>query len=77
MKSILQQIITQNKQQEKAEAAARQQEIDNPQTKDSRRNFLKKTALGGITLGGMLGASVEDTIAQTTSKVNKASNPLI
>jgi L-alanine-DL-glutamate epimerase-like enolase superfamily enzyme len=75
MKSILQQIIAQNKQQEKADAAARQQEIDNPQTKDSRRNFLKKTALGGITLGGMLSAPLEDTLAHTTSKVNRASNP--
>ncbi|HEX8531487.1 MAG TPA: mandelate racemase/muconate lactonizing enzyme family protein [Cytophagales bacterium] len=75
MKSILQQIIAQNRQQEKAEAAARQQEIDNPQTKDNRRNFLKKTALGGITLGGMLAAPLEDTLAHTTSKVNRASNP--
>jgi hypothetical protein len=75
MKSILQQIIAQNRQQEKADAAARQQEIDNPQTKDSRRNFLRKTALGGITLGGMLSAPLEDTLAQTTSKVNRASNP--
>jgi L-alanine-DL-glutamate epimerase-like enolase superfamily enzyme len=75
MKSILQQIITQNRQQEKADATARQQEIDNPQTKDNRRNFLKKTALGGITLSGMMSASVEDTLAQTTSKVNRASNP--
>jgi L-alanine-DL-glutamate epimerase-like enolase superfamily enzyme len=75
MKSILQEIITQNRQQEKAEAAARQQEMDNPQTKDNRRNFLKKTALGGITLGGMLSAPLEDTLAHTTSKVNRASNP--
>jgi L-alanine-DL-glutamate epimerase-like enolase superfamily enzyme len=75
MKSILQQIIAQNKQQEKSDASARQQEMDDPQTKDSRRNFLKKTALGGITLSGMLSASVEDTLAQTTSKVNRASNP--
>jgi L-alanine-DL-glutamate epimerase-like enolase superfamily enzyme len=75
MKSILQHIISQNRQQEKAEAAARQQEIDNPQTKDNRRNFLKKTALGGITLGGMLSAPLEDTLAHTTARVNRASNP--
>jgi L-alanine-DL-glutamate epimerase-like enolase superfamily enzyme len=75
MKSILQQIITQNKEQERAAAAARQQEIDNPQTKDSRRDFLKKTALGGIALGSFMSASIEDTLAQTTSKVNRASNP--
>jgi L-alanine-DL-glutamate epimerase-like enolase superfamily enzyme len=75
MKSILQQIISQNKQQEKADAEARQLEMNNPQTKDSRRDFLRKTALGGISLGGMLSLSLEDTIAQTTSKVKRASNP--
>jgi L-alanine-DL-glutamate epimerase-like enolase superfamily enzyme len=75
MKSILQKIIAQNKQQEQADAAARQMEINNPQTKDSRRDFLKKTALGGIALGGFMSASIEDTIAQTTSKVKRASNP--
>lgn len=75
MKSILQKIIAQNKQQEQAAAAARQQELENPQTTDSRRNFLKQTALGGIALGGFMAASLEDTLAQTTSKVNRASNP--
>ncbi|MGV3588677.1 MAG: mandelate racemase/muconate lactonizing enzyme family protein [Adhaeribacter sp.] len=75
MKSILQQIIAQTKKQEKAEAVARQQEINNPQTKDSRRDFLKKTALGGIALGGFMSASIEDTLAQSTSKVKRASNP--
>lgn len=75
MKSILQQIIAQNQRQEKADATARQREMDDPQTKDSRRSFLKKTALGGITLGGMLSAPLEDTLAQTTSRVNRASNP--
>ncbi|GEO02880.1 D-mannonate dehydratase CC0532 [Adhaeribacter aerolatus] len=75
MKSILQQIIAQTKKQEQAEATARQQEINNPHTQDSRRDFLKKTALGGIALGGFMSASIEDTLAQTTSKVKRASNP--
>lgn len=75
MKSVLQQIIKQNKERETKAAADRQAEIDNPHTQDNRRNFLKKTALGGITLGSMLGLTTEDTIAQTTSKVNKASKP--
>lgn len=75
MKSVLQQIIRQNKEREQKAAADRQAEIDNPHTQDNRRNFLKKTALGGLTLGSMLGLSTEDTIAQTTSKVNKSSNP--
>ena len=75
MKNILQQIIRQNKERETKAADDRQAEIDNPHTKDNRRNFLKKTALGGISLGTVMGMTYEDTIAQTTSKVNKASNP--
>ncbi|WP_026463026.1 mandelate racemase/muconate lactonizing enzyme family protein [Adhaeribacter aquaticus] len=75
MKSILDQIIAANKKEEAAEAAALQAEINNPKTSDSRRNFLRKTALGGISLAGLAGMTIEDTIAQTTSKVNRASNP--
>lgn len=75
MKSIIKQIIEQNKEREKAAATARQAEIDSPTTKDNRRDFLKKTALGGITLTGLMGMSVEDTIAQTTSNVKRASSP--
>jgi len=50
-------------------------EIENPSTSNNRRNFLKKTALGGITIGGLLGLSIEDTVAQTTSNVSRASSP--
>src|SRR5215203_5395610 len=75
MKSVLQQIIKQNKEREVKAATERQAEIDSPTTHDNRRNFLKKTALGGLTLGSMIGLSTEDTLAQTTSKVNKASKP--
>ena len=45
------------------------------QPSGDRRNFLKKAALGGIALGGMMNLSIEDTIAQTTSKVNRSSSP--
>src|SRR5690554_490080 len=75
MKSALQQIISKHKEDEKAYAISRQAEIDSPKTGDSRRNFLKKTALGGIALTGLMGMSIEDTMAQTTSKVNRSSNP--
>jgi L-alanine-DL-glutamate epimerase-like enolase superfamily enzyme len=75
MKSILQEIIHKNKVREKTAAAARQAEIDSPETRDNRRDFLKKTALGGITMAGLMGLNIEDTIAQTTSKVKKASSP--
>jgi len=43
--------------------------------KNDRRSFLKKAALGGIALGGMMHASIEDTIAHTTSQVQRASAP--
>lgn len=42
---------------------------------NGRRSFLKKSALGGIMLGGFMYSSVEDTLAQSTSKVNKNSSP--
>ncbi|MCF2446448.1 mandelate racemase/muconate lactonizing enzyme family protein [Dyadobacter sp. CY345] len=75
MKSILNQIITSNKEVEKAEKLAVQAEINNPATKDSRRNFLRKSAVGGIALGSFMSMSIEDTVAQATSKVNRASKP--
>src|SRR5690606_12444386 len=75
MKSALQQIISKSKEEEKAYAASRQAEIDSPKTDDNRRNFLKKTALGGIALTRLMGMSFEDTMAQTTSKVNRSSKP--
>jgi L-alanine-DL-glutamate epimerase-like enolase superfamily enzyme len=75
MKSIIQQIKEQNLKLEKAEKEAVQAEINNPATSNARRDFLKKTALGGIALGGLLHLSVEDTIAQTTASVSRASKP--
>lgn len=42
---------------------------------NERRNFLKKSALGGMMLGGFMFSSIEDTLAQSTSKVNRNSSP--
>jgi L-alanine-DL-glutamate epimerase-like enolase superfamily enzyme len=75
MKSILKNIAEKTRQKEKAEADTIKSEIANPSTPNDRRNFLKKAALGGIALGGMMKFSIEDTIAQTTSNVQRASNP--
>ncbi len=75
MKTILQQIAEKTKQQERAERQAIKAEIANPATTSDRRNFLKKAALGGIALGGLMHLSIEDTIAQTTQKVSRASSP--
>ncbi|MEO9892805.1 mandelate racemase/muconate lactonizing enzyme family protein [Aurantibacter sp.] len=75
MKNNLKRLIAQNKEEEKAYAARRQAEIDNPKTGDKRRDFLKKTALGGIALSSFMGYSFEDTVAETTAKVNRSSSP--
>jgi hypothetical protein len=75
MKTILQQIAEKTKQQERAERQAIKAEISNPATTSDRRNFLKKAALGGIALGGLMHLSIEDTIAQTTQNVLRASSP--
>ena len=75
MKSILQQITEETRKNERQETDAIKSEIANPATTNDRRNFLKKAALGGIALGGMMKLSIEDTIAQTTSNVQRASNP--
>ena len=46
-----------------------------PQEENDRRNFLKKAGLGGLMLGGFMFSSLEDTLAQSTSKVNRNSAP--
>ena len=75
MKSTLQKLITKSKEEEKAYTISRQAEIENPATGTNRRDFLKKSALGGITLGGLMSLSIEDTIAHTTQNVKRSSNP--
>ncbi len=53
-----------------------QNQADVPAEKENdRRNFLKKSALGGMMLGGFMFSSIEDTLAQSTSKVNRNSSP--
>jgi L-alanine-DL-glutamate epimerase-like enolase superfamily enzyme len=75
MKNILKQIAEKDRQAERVEADAIKAEIANPSTSKDRRSFLKKAALGGLALGGLMNLSIEDTIAQTTSKVQRASSP--
>lgn len=75
MKDVINEISSQNKALEKAEAEKISSELGNPETSTHRRQFLKKTALGGITLAGMMGLSISDTLARTTSKVSRYSAP--
>lgn len=76
MKSIIHQISEKFKAEEKQEAIAREAELRNPATSNNRRDFLRKSALGGLALGGLMScAPIEDVMAHTTSKVNRFSNP--
>jgi L-alanine-DL-glutamate epimerase-like enolase superfamily enzyme len=75
MKSVLQNIIAETKETEKNYALQRKQETESPSTRSDRRDFLKKTALGGLSISALMGLGLEDTMAETTSKVNKFSAP--
>jgi L-alanine-DL-glutamate epimerase-like enolase superfamily enzyme len=75
MKKILHQIAEKTRIQKNSEKEAINTEISNPLTPNDRRNFLKKAALGGITLGGMMTFPIEDTIASMTQNVQRSSSP--
>ncbi len=75
MKSVLKQLRDTQKKEEQAYREARAAEAAHPATGNDRRNFLKKTALGGMAMTGMMGLGIEDTVAQTTSGVLRASAP--
>src|SRR5690606_621698 len=75
MKSILQKIADENKICEEVKAEDAREEAAAPFLQDNRRGFLKKAALGGISMAGLMNLSIEDSIAYTTSKVRRSSNP--
>ncbi len=75
MKNILQEIAEKIRKQETAELNASEADGSTGTAHGGRRNFLKKAALGGIALGGMMKLSVEDTIAQSASGVQRSSSP--
>jgi len=74
MKNFIKRTVSEDRQRENAEAEAARAEIANPATSESRRNFLKKTAIGGIALGGGM-MSMEETVEKATSKVKRSSSP--
>jgi len=75
MKTILQQIAEETRKKEKDERKAVLAELNNPATSNNRRSFLRKAAMGGVALGGLMHLSIEDTIARTTQNVSRASGP--
>ena len=48
--------------------------LENGSARFGRRNFIKNSVLGGISLGACAGLSIEDLVAQVTSKVNRYSS---
>ncbi len=75
MKNTIKEIQKQTRQSEEAARKEMQKELAAPQTTSARREFLKKAAFGGLALGGLMGLSVEDTLAYTTSNVKRNSAP--
>ncbi len=75
MKTIIQKLKAKTKNAVLQQRASLQAELANPATSSARRDFLKKAAFGGLTLGGLMTLPIEDTLAHTTSKVNRRSAP--
>ena len=74
MSSELKRILETEKKQETTENISTGQ--NEPAVENNgRRGFIKKAALGGLALGGMMAASIEDTVAYTTQNVKRASSP--
>ncbi len=75
MKSILKHIVENTRQRERIETTPESKVKNKNLPENNRRDFIKKAALGGIALGGLINVSLEDTIARATSKVQRASSP--
>lgn len=75
MKEIIQQMMKRNWRLEAEQARKTRSEIIDPSTDASRRQFLKKTAIGGLSLAGLTDLSFGEAFAHTSSKVNKHSAP--
>lgn len=54
---------------------AERKPVDSTEEKNPRRDFFRKAGLGGMMLGGFMFSPLEDTLAQSTSKVNRSSAP--
>jgi L-alanine-DL-glutamate epimerase-like enolase superfamily enzyme len=74
MKNSLKEIVAGLEAKEAQKASVQEQPVA-PEHGNGRRSFFKKAAFGGVALGGFMFSSIEDTIAHTTSQVNRASSP--
>ncbi|RMG25654.1 MAG: mandelate racemase/muconate lactonizing enzyme family protein, partial [Bacteroidetes bacterium] len=55
--------------------AAEEQHAVPPRAEPGRRQFFKKAGLGGLMLGGFMFSPLEETLAHSTSRVNRHSAP--
>lgn len=75
MKSTLENLVEKFRHEDKEHGHELKKEISPGVEKDNRRDFLKKTALGGISLAALTGLPVGDLMAHTTSQVQRSSSP--
>lgn len=74
MKNALKQILKLNQTEQKTDS--KDSESTNKfSPKENRRDFLKKSTLGGISLAGAMGMSIEDTVARSTSNISRMGAP--
>ncbi len=73
MKNLLRSLIEKERAREEDELATNS--IRSEPEDNSRRSFIRKAALGGIALGGLMNSRIEDTVARVTSNVSRASSP--
>ncbi|MDZ4709021.1 MAG: hypothetical protein SH818_11535, partial [Saprospiraceae bacterium] len=73
MKNTLKQLLSLEKSPQIIDSF--EQESTPHSLKNNRRDFLKKSTLGGMSLAGLMGMSIEDTVARSTSKVSRLSAP--
>lgn len=75
MKNSIQKMVDRFRKEEAEERKTATASSPGQKNGNDRRDFLKKAALGGISLGAMINMRTEDTIALCTSNVNRASSP--
>ena len=75
MKNILNQIVEYEQKHNLADKISDGKGNNKNLPGNNRRDFIKKAALSGIALGGMINLSIEETIARTTSRVQRSSGP--
>ena len=75
MKSSIEQLRKEHLELQRGETPVAKFENNIPHLKEDRRNFLKVSALSGISLAGFMGMPTADVVAATTSKISRRGAP--